>query len=343
MKKYLLICSLYIIPNAHSQLMTENVAPENIVQWGEFLGSNYLVTNVEYTGSYEASGSYDASQTNIGLNRGLILTTGFCTDTMSGPFGPNDQANAGIDNGFPGYALLDQISAATSYNASVLEFDLIPLIDSIEIKYVFGSEEYSEFAPPNNSTFNDVFGILLSGPGISGQQNIALLPNGQVVGINTVNAATNSTYYINNGDGFTFPNNQSDLYIQYDGYTTVLKAKADLIIGETYHLIFAIADVNDGIYDSGIFLESCESCVFNVGLKENSGLISVYPNPANEKVNLFDSDQLVPVQVIGMDGSLISMTFCTGVLNVERFEPGQYIIEFDLNGSINRSRIVVIH
>ncbi len=343
MKTGLLLCSTFFALNAHTQLLTENVAPENIVQWGEFLGSNYQVANIQFTGAYESSGSYDASQTNIGLNRGLILTTGSCTDTMSGPFGPNDQANSGLDNGFPGYSLLNQIVGANSYNAAVLEFDFTPLIDSIEIEYVFGSEEYPEFAPPNNSTFNDVFGIFLSGPGISGLQNIAVLPNGQTVGINSINPVTNSTYYVNNGDGFTFPFNQSDQYIQYDGYTSVLKAKANLIIGETYHLIIAIADVNDGIYDSGIFLESCDSCVFNVGLMENENLSSVYPNPANDKVYLFDSAELAFVQVYGLDGSLILKTTCTGTLNVENLESGQYIIQYDLNGSINRSRIVIIH
>ncbi|TNF46791.1 MAG: T9SS type A sorting domain-containing protein, partial [Bacteroidetes bacterium] len=96
-------------------------------------------------------------------------------------------------------------------------------------------------------------------------------------------------------------------------------------------------------YDSGIFLESCESCVFNVGLTENEDLPSVYPNPANDKVYLFDSAELAFVQIYGLDGSLIHKTTCTGTLNVENLESGQYIIEFDLNGSINRSRIVIIH
>ncbi|CAN5396095.1 hypothetical protein BH11BAC1_BH11BAC1_28620 [soil metagenome] len=43
--------------------------------------------------------------------------------------------------------------------------------------------------------------------------------------------------------------------MQYDGYTTVLTARAGVIPCETYHLKIAIADVTDGVYDSGVFLE----------------------------------------------------------------------------------------
>ena len=36
--------------------------------------------------------------------------------------------------------------------------------------------KYPEYAPPNNSSFNDVFGFFISGPGIAGLQNIAQVP-----------------------------------------------------------------------------------------------------------------------------------------------------------------------
>ena len=45
-------------------------------------------------------------------------------------------------------------------------------------------------------------------------------------------------------------------YIQYDGFTTVIEARAEVQCGETYHLKMAIADVGDAEFDSGIFLEA---------------------------------------------------------------------------------------
>ena len=115
---------------------------------------------------------------------------------------------------------------------------------------MFGSEEYPEYA---NSSFNDVFGFFLSGPGIAGiftnnARNIATLPEtNQFVSINNVNHINNSQFYINNSGGLT---------IQYDGFTTVLKANATVIPGETYHIKLAIADVSDNIYDSGVCIKA---------------------------------------------------------------------------------------
>jgi hypothetical protein len=44
---------------------------------------------------------------------------------------------------------------------AILEFDFVPLADTLKFRYAFGSEEYMEFA---NSSFNDVFGFFISGP-----------------------------------------------------------------------------------------------------------------------------------------------------------------------------------
>ena len=138
-----------------------------------------------------------------------------------------------------------------------MEFDFIPYSDTVRFKYVFGSDEYPEFAPPNSSGFNDVFGFFISGPGINGIQNIAQLPNGGgVVSINNVNAITNAQYYNYNGDGGTPPYDSNPMYIQYDGFTDVLEAVSQVECGQTYHLVIAIADVGDGQWDSGIFLEA---------------------------------------------------------------------------------------
>ncbi len=60
-----------------------------------------------------------------------------------------------------GNATLNGITTTTTYDASMLEFDFIPESDTLHFKYVFGSEEYSDYV---NSQFNDVFGYFVSGP-----------------------------------------------------------------------------------------------------------------------------------------------------------------------------------
>lgn len=236
---------------------TPGQSPNDLVQ-NVLLGQGVSVSNVTYNGSPTAIGSFNAAGTTLGITNGIVLTTGTIYNNGNGPQGPNDQPGCGIDNNVGGSALLSNIIGGTqTYNASILEFDFIPYSDTVKFKYVFGSDEYPEFAPPNNSSYNDVFGFFISGPGIVGLQNIAKLPNnGNVVSINNVNAITNSQYYNFNGDGNTAPYNANPMYIQYDGFTDVLEAVSRVECGMNYHLIIAVADVGDGQWDSGIFLEA---------------------------------------------------------------------------------------
>ncbi|PKO96045.1 MAG: hypothetical protein CVU14_11245, partial [Bacteroidetes bacterium HGW-Bacteroidetes-9] len=145
------------------------------------------------------------------------------------------------------------------YDAAVLEFDFIPAGNVVEFKYVFASEEYLEYVHTN---FNDAFGFFLSGPGISGPYtnnavNLAALPNGEAVTINTIHPAGtnidnqaypahNQEYYVNNPSG--------SLTMQYDGYTVVLTASYPVTPCETYRIKMAVADASDQKWDAGVFL-----------------------------------------------------------------------------------------
>jgi hypothetical protein len=104
------------------------------------------------------------------------------------------------------------------------------------VSFVFGSEEYPEFV---SGSFNDGFGIFISGPNPAGgnynNYNIARLPNGQLVSIDNVNANTNAQYYNTNNTGV----------IQYDGYTDGLTAQLSVIPCSTYHVKIIIADARD--------------------------------------------------------------------------------------------------
>lgn len=254
MKVILLIISLLGCIYASGQLVTNTSQSPNALVQNVLLGPGVTVSNIQYNGSPTAIGSFTATNTNLGIESGIIMTTGTVINNDEGPQGPNDKDNAGFDNGTPGLNLLSNlVNGISTYNASILEFDFVPLADTVTFNYVFGSEEYPEFV---GSEFNDVFAFFISGPGINGQQNIARLPNGLPVTINNVNSGNNSSYFVNNGDGQTSPYNSSPTFIQYDGFTKVLKAVSKVECGEQYHLIIAVADAGDGLWDSGIFLEA---------------------------------------------------------------------------------------
>lgn len=267
---------LFIVNCSFGQLVTSTAqSPASLVQ-NVFLGPGVTASNIQFTGSPSSIGSFTANNTNLGISSGIVFTTGTVLNNGDGPQGPNNKASSGVDNKTAGFSLLDNLISGTGYttlNAAYLQLDFIPQSDTVRFKYVFGSEEYPEFAPPNNSGYNDIFAFFISGPGISGQQNIALLPSGSNVSINNVNPITNSTYYVTNGDGSQAPYNSSTNYIQYDGFTKVLTAVSKVQCGQTYHLILAIADVQDGIYDSGIFLEA-NSLKADVDIKIGNALSS---------------------------------------------------------------------
>ncbi|RMG65601.1 MAG: PKD domain-containing protein [Bacteroidetes bacterium] len=211
-------------------------------------GGGVTVSNIQTTCDTSlAMAEFNGINSNLGLSTGVIISTG----NAMGAQGPNNSGSTTTNLGEPGDSLLSaQIGEPLSnaFDACVISFDITPLCDSIAISYVFASEEYPEFAPPNNSSFNDAFGFFIQGPGFNGVQNIALIPNTNVpVSINNVNAVNFPQYYVDNVGGTT---------VGYDGFTTPLLAVAEVTPCQTYRITLAIQDVGDGAWDSGVFLES---------------------------------------------------------------------------------------
>jgi gliding motility-associated-like protein len=344
MRNLKLLASLLLILNLFhykGQLVTSvSMSPLNLVQ-NVLLGPGVTVSNITFNGSASAIGSFSATGSNLGITNGIVMTTGTVLNTGAGPQGPNNQPGAGVDNNAGGSALLTNlINGTQTYNAAILEFDFVPYSDTVRFKYVFGSDEYPEFAPPNSSGFNDVFGFFISGPGITGMQNIAKLPtNGSIVSINNVNAITNSSFYNFNGDGNSPPYNANPFYIQYDGFTDVLEAVSRVECGETYHLVLAIADVGDGQWDSGIFLEANSLSSQTPIVVDYSISDTLFSSPSimaegcvSGTITLSREDNLntsltIPIQV---SGTATNNTDYSGVPSSVTFLPGDSVVSFDI-------------
>ncbi|MCB0477266.1 MAG: choice-of-anchor L domain-containing protein [Crocinitomicaceae bacterium] len=266
----LLILTIFFWENGRAQLVTNtSQTPQQLVQ-NVLIGNGVTVSNIQFTGSSQAIGYFNGTNSNIGLNEGILITTGTVVGNSSGPIGPNNSDGAGTDNGAPGYQLLANLLSPgiSTHNAAILEFDFIPSSDTLQFRFVFASEEYPEYVC---SEYNDVFAFFITGPNPSGgayvNQNLAIVPGTSIpVTINNVNNGSsgangniinctaqglaNSAYYVNNPSSF------SGTAVQYDGFTVPITSLANVICGETYHMRFAIADAGDGVWDSGIFLEA---------------------------------------------------------------------------------------
>lgn len=240
--------------NAMAQLtVTTGTAANTLVQ-NVLIGQGVSAFNVQYTGATNAMGSFaNGFPTNLGLDEGLILSTGDLT-VAPGPGSPV-ASFASSPNGTGSNPLLaGLIPGYTVNDAAVLEFDFIPESDTIKFRYVFGSEEYPEWV---NSSFNDVFGFFISGPkpfpvgGTYNNDNIAIIPGTSLpVTIDNINNVTPSfpQYYVDN-------EGMNGMTIVYDGFTVVLTAWAVVVPCETYHITIAIGDAGDSAYDSAVFLE----------------------------------------------------------------------------------------
>jgi gliding motility-associated-like protein len=230
---------IVITPGATATQLANNIVAPGITVTNATMNCAQTACGT-WTGNLQAGGSQLS-------NGGIVMTTGSAANA-DGPnaTGSSSTAVAGFDFSDP--HLTTQPGAgnpAPNRDNCVLEFDMQPSCAAFNVNFVFGSEEYPEFV---TGSFNDGFGIFISGPNPAGgnynNYNVARLNNGQLVSIDNVNANTNAQYYNTNNTGV----------IQYDGYTDGLTAQLSVIACSTYHVKIVIADAGDESYDSGLFL-----------------------------------------------------------------------------------------
>lgn len=240
-------------------IQVESGTAEELITETLIGGACYDVKNVTFFGAPGQIGTFSNGATNIGFQNGIIIATG----DIDVATGPNDLpgANSGYISDSPDDDLSTLTTGALKDMASI-EFDFTPTDTLVSFQFVFASEEYCEFAL---SQFNDVFGFFISGPGIPGTQNIALIPGtNNPISINNLNHLVNNDYYINNQPfsifmplcGQTPATGQVVDELQYDGFTKPLLAAAKMIPCSTYHIKLKIADVGDSAWDSAVFFKA---------------------------------------------------------------------------------------
>lgn len=242
--------------------------PENLIS-NVFLGDGVEVLSVNFNGANTAVGYFKDGEEDVGISRGIVMTTGQAV----GAQGVNQVGALQASNNNGSSATSDELASIAAPNTinDVSEYviEFIPISDTLRFNYSFASEEYPEYACSN---FNDIFGFFISGPGINGPfannaENIAIIPgtnlpvtinnvNPGVVGANgTIGNCTPPNGSLDYSQ-FYVDNNGSNSLPIYDGLTTVLTAEAVVMPCSTYTIRLAIADVSDGIFDSGVFLEA---------------------------------------------------------------------------------------
>lgn len=334
-----------------SQIVTTAVTPVQAVG-NVLIGGGINASNVTYTGSLNAISQFTATNSNLPITSGLIISTGNATNPqLNGPV----TTTVSTANGMPGNTILSSIAGVTTNDAAVLQFDFIPLGDTLKFDYVFASEEYNVYV---GGGVNDVFAFLLSGPNPAGgnyvNANLALLPGTSTpVSINTVN----------NGSGFgcsgpctgAFP--YCNYFIDYqcgtlagplsiNASTTKLTAFALVEPCQTYTIKLAIADGGDQILDSWVFLESnsfvSPQLLFESSPQLGGGLVGavdtvLYEGCTNATVTIrrnFDLDS-ARTYTLGVSGTAVDGIDYSGVPTSVTFGPGDSTATFNLQALWN--------
>ncbi len=230
-----------------------------------------MLTNGKFnnsTGNISSAqiGTFNYTGTSFAYQSGIIMTTG----NVSVAAGPNNNTASSSTSGIVPLtdSQLSQYTTNSVMNSAILEFDFVAYADTFSFNYIFGSEEYPEYAC---SSYNDVFAFLLTGPdpvtGATVTKNVAIIPNsitaanptGVPVAINTINGGPGAYGSYTNCSSWAqytqyYQTNPSNC-VQYDGYTVSLAAQGVILACQQYHMRLSIANVGDNGLDSGVFLE----------------------------------------------------------------------------------------
>ena len=263
---FVLFFSTLIIRGQSNLNLAPNLTANAMVDL--LVGQGVTYTNPTLTCPSLSSGRFsNGIVSGLLIDSGIVLTSGTLSTTLSVngvnlPASSFASTNTNTNNGDADLAAAAGV--ANSGNSGLhdlckLEFDFVPSSDTVKFNYRFGSEEYPEF---NCSNYNDIFAFFINGPGYAIPTNVAIIPNTTIpVSINSINSGAginSSCTNLGPGSPFTglYINNATSNQIVYDGLTVKMQSKFVVQPCSTYHMKFAIADLFDHIYDSGVFLEA---------------------------------------------------------------------------------------
>lgn len=233
----------------------------------KFIGSQNLtcvsISNVTVSGGNLGAGNssygyFNKGTSNLGMNEGIILSTGNILAAPGPKTKPVQSATASGWTGDLDLADATGLPMSELSNATFLEFDFkSTLSKKISFRYMFLSEEYY----PGNYNYSDAFAFLIKKKvSTDPYQNIAVVPGtGDPVSVTTINDRDNPKYF----DGFigfySQQNGSNDSATNFNGQTKILTAVAEIDPGEEYHIKLVIADEGrnaNSQYDSAVFLEA---------------------------------------------------------------------------------------
>ena len=214
-----------------------------------------------FTTGQNSYGSFDKNGSSFPFAKGIVLSTWSSTKSV-GPYIEN--VDAPDNNAWLGDPDLDTVLGKSTLNATVLEFDFIPLTNFLSFDYIFASNEYQSFFP---CSYSDAFAFLIKESGSSAPyQNLALIPNTTIPVTSTnvhplIPAVNPPPPFGTNGcpamhESYFGAFNTSSSPINYAGQTIILNAQTNVIPNKSYHIKLVIADNESTTFNSAVFIKA---------------------------------------------------------------------------------------
>ncbi|MEJ2030931.1 MAG: Hint domain-containing protein [Maritimibacter sp.] len=205
-------------------------------------GDGVQVVNASYSGDNSSSGIYSGGDTTspgvTPSDSGVMLSTGYLRNFTNGGGSANHSSStSGNTHGVNHDPAFNTLAGNYTYDASILDVDVIPDGDTITLQFVFSSEEYPEYA---GSIYNDMVGVWVNGAPV----NVGV-GNTSVTNVNG-GSDLNQNLYVDN--------TQSQYNTEMDGFTVTMTVKLHVTPGELNSIRIGVADLVDSSYDSTLLI-----------------------------------------------------------------------------------------
>ncbi len=258
MQKRLLLCYILLFLSFYAKAQTVTVdSPRPAEDLVNILFNDACaeISNVSIS-STQAAGYFNNNGGAFPISDGVILRTGVAALTAGAYTGNDAELSTSLNsNGDPYLQNLNAESGNTAQisETSFLEFDFIPLASDFSFNFIFASNEYGEW----QCSSQDIMAIVLTDLGSGQSQNLAVTPAGEPVAVRNIRDQRNNPACngLNANLFASYEVNNPQSTINMRGYTQVLNASSTLTPGNSYRIRIAIADANDGDFDSAIFLQ----------------------------------------------------------------------------------------
>jgi len=275
------------------QMIVTNNAPYNTAANlinNVFTDGTVTINNIQVYGEPEQYGFFNNGMASVGMDSGIVLATSQLSDITTSPLAPSwglpapPAANNGtgalfgfpwmgtgaasnnlltVSGSVPGLLGETFTSAGAVNSTCAISFDFVPTQDTMSFRFVFASDEWDGWPC---STFNDVFGFFVAGPGITGPynappgynsaDNVAFVP-GTNIPI-TISSITSPTNFNNcsqaHNSQFYVPGNVGGSTL--NARTTVIEIRFLVQVCQTYNFTMAIANGGDANLESAVFMEA---------------------------------------------------------------------------------------